>query len=147
MPQIWENDYFKCKKDPFSLFDQWVKTFLNEFFVSKKKKFWENASRYIKEYYSINGHRLKAGPGSGPRSREKTNPLKNRSVGKTGPRGLKPLLFISSHMEDNVEVIQFHIKSRDVLGLVFVQITFEKCTTNLSFENKKVGIEKTVGNL
>ena len=92
-------------------------------FLSPKKNSFEktlvvtNASRY-----SINGHRLKAGPGSGPRSREKTNPLKNRSVGKTGPRGLKPLLFISSHMEDNVEVIQFHIKSRDVLGLVFVQI-------------------------
>ena len=50
-------------------------------------------------------------------------------------------------MEGNVEVIQFHIKSRDVLGLVFVQITFEKCTTNLSFENKEVGIDKTVGNL
>ena len=43
--------------------------------------------------------------------------------------------FVSSHMEDNVEVIHFHIKSRDVQGLVFVQITFEKCNANLYSEN------------
>ena len=51
---------------------------------------------------------------------------KNRPVGKTGPQGLKTLLFISSHMKDNVAVIHFHIKSICVQGLISVQITFEK---------------------
>ena len=49
-------------------------------------------------------------------------------------------------MKDNVKVILFHIKSRDVQGLVFVQITFEKCTTNLFFEDGKVSIETTTTN-
>ena len=51
---------------------------------------------------------------------------KNRPVGKTGPQGLKTLLFISSHMKDNVAVIHFHIKSICVQGLISMQITFEK---------------------
>ena len=50
-------------------------------------------------------------------------------------------------MEENVEVIHFHIKSRGVQGLVFVQITYEKCTTNFYFENSKFGIKTTNGNL
>ena len=50
-------------------------------------------------------------------------------------------------MEDNVEVIHFHVKSRGVQSLVFGQIMFEKCTTNLYFENGEVSIETTIANL
>ena len=50
-------------------------------------------------------------------------------------------------MKDNVEVIHFHIKGRNVQNLVFVQIKFEKCATILYFENNEVGINKTIGTL
>ena len=46
-------------------------------------------------------HRLKPGPGTW----EKRDPLKNLSVQKTRPQGLKTLLFVSCHMKDNVKVI------------------------------------------
>ena len=49
-------------------------------------------------------------------------------------------------MKDNVEVIHFDIKVRDVQGLLFVQITFDKCTTNIYFENSKVGLKTTSAN-
>ena len=45
------------------------------------------------------------------------------------------LPLVSNHMEDNVEVIHFHIKGRGVQTLVFVQITSEKCTTTFCFSN------------
>ena len=54
--------------------------------------------------------------------------------------------FVSSHIQDNVEVIHFHIKSRGVQGLIFVQIRFEKCTTHLYFENSEVGIKTKIAN-
>ena len=57
------------------------------------------------------------------------------------------LPFVSWHMKDNVKVILFHIKSRGVQGLVFVQITLEKCATNLFFENGEAGIETTTTSL
>ena len=49
-------------------------------------------------------------------------------------------------MKDNARVIHFHIKSRGVQGFVFVQIAFEKCTTNLYFENGKVAIKTVIPN-
>ena len=48
------------------------------------------------------------------------NLRKNGPLGKTGPHGLKTLPFFSSHMNENVEVIHFHINNRGVQGLVFV---------------------------
>ena len=53
---------------------------------------------------------------------------------------MKALPFVSSHMKDSVEVILFQIKSRGVQGLVFVQITYEKCTTNFRFENGEISL-------
>ena len=50
-------------------------------------------------------------------------------------------------MKDNVKEIHFHIKCRDVQGLVFDQITFEKCTTNFYFENGEVGFKTAIANL
>ena len=61
--------------------------------------------------------------------------------------GVKPLPFVSGCMKDNVEVIHFHIKSRGAQGLVFVQITFEKYSTNFYFENGEVGVKTTIANL
>ena len=55
------------------------------------------------------------------------------------------LPFVLCHMEDNDEVIPFHIKDRCVQALVFVKITFEKCTTNLCFKNGEVGIKTAIG--
>ena len=49
-------------------------------------------------------------------------------------------------MKDNVEVIHFHIKSKGVQGLVLVQITFEKYTTNFYFENGEVDIKTAIAN-
>ena len=43
---------------------------------------------------------------------------------------LKKLLFDQFHMKDNFKMIHFHVKRRCVQGLIFVQVTFEKCTTN-----------------
>ena len=73
--------------------------------------------------------------------------LKNLRVGNTGPQGLKTLPFVSNLMKDNIGVIHFHIKYPGVQALVFVQITFEKCTSNFYFENSKVGIKRTIANL
>ena len=58
---------------------------------------------------------------------------------------LKTLPFVSYHMKDNAELINFDTKSRRVHGLVFVQITFEKCTTKFYFEN--VSIKTAIANL
>ena len=71
-------------------------------------------------------HRLKTGPEPRPWTWKKPDPLKNGPVGKTGSHGWKLLPFFLGHMKDNTEAIHFHIKSRGVPGLVFVQITFEK---------------------
>ena len=49
-------------------------------------------------------------------------------------------------MKDTAEVIHFDIKVRGVQGLLFVQITFDKCTTNIYFENGKVGLKTTIAN-
>ena len=57
------------------------------------------------------------------------------------------LPFVSCHMKGNVKVIPFHIKSRVVQDFVFFQITFEKCNTNLYFENGEVGIKTAISNL
>ena len=75
------------------------------------------------------------------------DPLKNGHVGKTGPQTLKTLPFVTNYVKDNVEVIHFQIKSRSVQGLVFVQITFEKSSTNFCFKNGEVGIKTTIANL
>ena len=50
-------------------------------------------------------------------------------------------------MKDNVGVIHFHIKSRVVRGLFFMQITFEKCIINIDFEIGKIGIKTTITKL
>ena len=50
-------------------------------------------------------------------------------------------------MRDNVEVIRFRIKSRYVQDLVFVQIPFEKFTTNFYFENGEVDMKTAIANL
>ena len=50
-------------------------------------------------------------------------------------------------MKENVKMIHFHITSKGVQGFAFVQITFEKCTTNFYFENGEVGIKTTIVNL
>ena len=50
-------------------------------------------------------------------------------------------------MKDNAKVIHFHIKGRGVQGLVFVQITFEKYTTNFYFQNSQVDIKTKIANL
>ena len=41
----------------------------------------------------------------------------------------------------------FHIKRRDVQGLVFLLIMFEKYTLNFYFENVKVGTKTTIADL
>lgn len=55
--------------------------------------------------------------------------------------------YFSSHMKDNDEVIHFYIKSRDVQGLVFRQITFKKWTLNFYFENRETGTKPINANL
>ena len=50
-------------------------------------------------------------------------------------------------MKDSLEVIHFHVKSRGTQGLVFVQITFERCTINFYFEKGKVHIKTTIADL
>ena len=77
----------------------------------------------------------------------KNGPPKKQSVGKTRPQDQKVLPLVACHMNDKVEVILFHIKSRCVQGLVFVEITFEKCTTSFCFENGEVAIKATITNL
>ena len=84
-------------------------------------------------------HGLKTGPGFDLR--------KNWPFGKTESQEIKTLLFVSSHIKDNVEVIRFRIKYSGVQGLIFVRIAFEKCTTNFYFENGEVGIKTKIGNL
>ena len=77
-------------------------------------------------YRHILWHRLKAG-------------LARKIIRKTLP-------FVSSHIKGNVEVIHFHIKSRGVQGLVLVQTTLEKCTTNFNFEINEIGIKTAISN-
>ena len=62
-------------------------------------------------------HGLKTGTGFDLR--------KNGSFGKTESQEIKTLLFVSSHIKDNVEVIHFRIKYSGVQGLIFVRIAFE----------------------
>ena len=50
-------------------------------------------------------------------------------------------------MKDNAKVVYFYMKSSGVQGLVFVQIAFEKCNTNLHFENGNVVIKIIIANL
>ena len=50
-------------------------------------------------------------------------------------------------MKNNIEVIQFDIKSWGVQGLVIVQVTFEKCTISFNFENGEAGIKTTIADL
>ena len=54
---------------------------------------------------------------------------------------------IQSSLLEILILIHFHIKSKSVQGLVFVQITFEKYTTNFYFENSEVGIKTAMANL
>ena len=72
---------------------------------------------------------------------------KNGPVRKTGTQDVKTLPLASCHIKGIVKIIYFHIKGRRVQGLVFVQITFEKCTANLYFENGVVGIKTATVNL
>ena len=44
-------------------------------------------------------------------------------------------------------MIHFLIKGSGVQDLVFVKITFEKCTTNFYFENSEDTIKTTIANL
>ena len=44
-------------------------------------------------------------------------------------------------MKGNAEFIHFLMKSRGVQGIVAVQTTFGKCTTNFHFQNTKAGIK------
>ena len=76
---------------------------------------------------------LNTGPGPWP---WKKDPLQYRPVPKTGPPGIKSLPFVSCHM-----------KSKGVQGLILVEITFEKYTTNFYFENDKYSIKTTIANL
>ena len=64
--------------------------------------------------------------------------LKSGLLEKTVPQELQTLPLFLSDMKENVEVIHFHIKSRGVQGLVFVQITFKNCTLNFYFENSEM---------
>ena len=80
-------------------------------------------------------------PDPDPGSKKKRTPWKNQS------QGLKTLSFFSSNIKENVEVIHFHVKSRSVQDLVFVQITFENCRLNFYFENSEIVIKKTIVNL
>ena len=66
------------------------------------------------------------------RTQLKTEPLKN---------------FVSSQMEDNVDVIHFYVESRGVQSLVFGQLTLEKCNTNFYFENEEIDMETTIKTL
>ena len=75
------------------------------------------------------------------------NLRKSGTVQKTRPQGLKTFSFVSCHMKNNIEVIQFHIKSWGVQGLVTVQVTFAKCTTSFNFENDEAGIKTTIADL
>ena len=49
-------------------------------------------------------------------------------------------------MEENGKVIHFHIKSRSVPDLAFMQRAFEKCTRNFYFENGEVGLKRATAN-
>ena len=89
-------------------------------------------------------HRLKTGPRPGPWTWEKKDTLKNGSFRKTVHQGLKMISFVSCLMKDNVKVIHFHIKSRSLQDLIFVQISFENYSTNFYFENAEVGIKAVV---
>ena len=75
------------------------------------------------------------------------NPLKNRPAGKSVPQGVQILWFVSGHIKENGEAIHFHMKSRGVQGIVFPQITFEKCATTFYFQNSEVGTKKAIVNL
>ena len=75
------------------------------------------------------------------------DPLKNRPVGKSVPQGVQILWFVSGHMKENGEAIHFHMKSRGVQGIVFPQITFEKCATTFYFQNSEVGTKIAIVNL
>lgn len=68
---------------------------------------------------------------------------KNVSVRKTWSQGLKTLLFVQCYRKDNVKMIHFHIKSRIVQGLVFVQIKFENIYI-LKTVQKQIYVLKTV---
>ena len=91
--------------------------------------------------------RLKTGPGPGPWTWEKTDSFKNGLVQKYLTSRPTTLLFVSWHMKDSLEVIHFHVKSRGTQGLVFVQITFARCTINFYFEKDKVDIKTTIADL
>ena len=65
---------------------------------------------------------------------------KNEPVWKTGPQDLKALSFVSCHKKDNAEVIHYNIKNRGAQGLV--QIMYEKCITDLYFENGRADIKQ-----
>ena len=91
-------------------------------------------------------HRLKAGPGRTLDLRKNGLTIKRiRSKNQTSRS--KTLSFVSCHMKYNVEVLYFQIKSRDVESLVFVQITFERCTINFYFKNGEVSVKTTIANL
>ena len=102
---------------------RWNESKVNRFQIQYNNE-WIHSS--IKSYKKvavvpwISRHYIKTGVRSGDWIWKKRGPLKNGHGGKIGPQGLKPLLFFSSHMKCNVEVIHFHIKSEIVQGLVFV---------------------------
>lgn len=110
----------------------------------------ENGTTFFKKLHDALGSRkwyyLKIEPGPDPRTGEKRT-FQNRPIGETGPAGLKTLLFVSSHMEDNAEVIHIHTKSKGVQGLVFAQITLEMWTTFFYLENGEVCMKTTISNL
>ena len=98
--------------------------FLRHYFCSIEKGPSKNRTRTRTQDMRKNGH------------------TKNGPVWKTGPQGVKMLPVVSCHMKG--KVIHFHIKFRGVQGLVFVQITFEKCTTKFYLENGEVCIKNNL---
>ena len=93
---------------------------------------------YVSIFAVLKRYHIKTGPRPGPWTYEKTDYLKNGSVRKTGPKVLKPLPFVSFRMKDNVKVIHFHIKSRSVHGLVFVQIKLKSVPQIYIFKTVKL---------
>lgn len=100
-----------------------------EISIQSRATFTHCLNLQYKEYYYQ--HRLKTGPGSGPWTWEKTDPL------KTDPLEKPVTICLEWHMNRNVELIHFHMKSRGMQVLV-LGLTFKKCTIKLNFENGEV---------
>ena len=116
------------------------------------KNKWKNLQGYQKErrkqrrlYTTVElWHGLKTGPRTTVNLR-KTGPPYIRLTGKTGPKRLKTLPFVSNVLF--VEVTHFHRKCTGTQGFVFVERTFGKCATLFYFKNGQVVLKTTIANL